>query len=49
MSATRTVAVLIGSLRKDSFSGRIVKALQMLAPANLKFEVLEIGQLPFFN
>jgi chromate reductase, NAD(P)H dehydrogenase (quinone) len=49
MSQVRTVAVLVGSLRKDSASRRVAKAIEALAPSDLKFEYVEIGNLPFFN
>lgn len=43
------VAVLVGSLRKDSVNRKAATALVRLAPSNLKFRFLEIGDLPFFN
>ncbi len=43
------VAVIIGSLRKDSFTRKVFNAAAKLAPASLKFEVVEIGNLPIFN
>ncbi len=43
------VAIIIGSLRKDSFTRKLVNAAIKLAPANLKFETVEIGDLPLFN
>ena len=49
MSQTYTVAVLVGSLRKGSFSRKTAKALISLAPATLKPEIVEIGQLPLYN
>jgi len=49
MSQPRTVAVLIGSLRKESFTRKTVRALQEVAPAGLKLEIVEIGHLPFYN
>jgi len=48
MSQAKTVAVLVGSLRKDSVNRRIAKALEALTP-NLKFDFVEIGDLPFFD
>ncbi|WP_411288932.1 NADPH-dependent FMN reductase [Phenylobacterium sp.] len=48
MSQSRTVAVVVGSLRKDSVSRKVAKALEVLTP-NLKFEFLEIGGLSHFN
>jgi chromate reductase len=49
MSTPRTVAVLVGSLRKESFTRKAAKALAALAPADLKLEIVEIGELPFYN
>jgi chromate reductase len=43
------VCVLVGSLRKASLNGMLANALMSLAPASMKLEVVEIGQLPFFN
>ena len=47
--ATRKVAVLVGSLRKDSWNRKVALALKKLAPASLALEIVEIGQLPFYN
>lgn len=47
--ATRQVAVIVGSLRKESFSRKIANALADLAPEQLKLEFVEIGQLPLYN
>jgi len=44
-----TVAVLIGSLRKESLTRQFVEALKGIAPAGLKLDVVEIGALPLFN
>jgi chromate reductase len=46
---TRKVAVFVGSLRKDSFNRKIAEALAEVAPPSLKLEIVEIGQLPFYN
>jgi chromate reductase len=48
MSQPRTVAVLVGSLRQDSVNRKVAKALEALTP-NLKFNFVEIGDLPFFD
>ena len=42
------VAVLVGSLRKESFSRKVAKALAALTP-NLTFEFLDIGSVSYFN
>jgi chromate reductase len=49
MSHVRTVAVLVGSLRKDSASRKLARALQTLAPATLSLEIVEIGDLPHYD
>ncbi len=45
----KKIAVLLGSLRKESFNRKMVNALVELAPKKLKFEIIEIGGLPFYN
>ena len=45
----RDVAVLVGSLRKESFSRKTAHALAELAPMGLKLEIVEIGQLQHYN
>lgn len=45
----RNVAVLVGSLRKESFSRKIALAFAELAPPELKLQILEIGALPLYN
>jgi chromate reductase len=49
MATTRDVAVFVGSLRKESFNRKMAKALAAIAPAPLKLEIVEIGQLPLYN
>ena len=48
MSHPRTVAVIVGSLRKDSVSRKVARAIEALTP-NLKFTEIEIGNLQLFN
>ncbi len=43
------IAVIVGSLRKDSLNRRMAEAFAKLAPAELSFSMLEIGDLPFYN
>ena len=45
----KNIAVLVGSLRKESFSRKVAHNLIELAPASLKFSVVEIGDLPLYN
>ena len=49
MSQIRTVAVLVGSLRKDSASRKVAQAISALSPAGLEYRIIEIGQLPHFD
>ena len=49
MSATRIVAVFVGSLRKESLNRKLANALIAMAPASLKLTIHEIGYLPLFN
>ncbi len=48
MSTTR-IAVIIGSLRKDSFNHKLAMGLARLAPADFTFDVAEISDLPLYN
>lgn len=43
------VAVLLGSLRKDSHNRRLLHAVEKLAPAQLQFELLRIDDLPLYT
>jgi chromate reductase, NAD(P)H dehydrogenase (quinone) len=47
--ATRKIAVLVGSLRKESFTRKVARTLMQLAPATLELDIVEIGQLPLYN
>ncbi|MNR83620.1 FMN-dependent NADPH-azoreductase [compost metagenome] len=49
MSKTYSVAVVVGSLRKDSMNRKMANALIKLAPESLKLSIVEIGELPLFN
>ena len=49
MDKPMNVCVLVGSLRKASFNGMLANALISLAPSSLKLDIVEIGQLPFYN
>lgn len=46
---TVQIAVLIGSLRRDSYNRRLAQAVQKLAPAELAFKELRIDDLPLYN
>ena len=49
MSQPITVAVIVGSLRKDSINRRAAKAIASLAPAHVRFNIVEIGDLALYN
>ncbi len=44
-----SVVVIVGSLRKESFSLKIAKAFAKIAPASLKLEITTLHGLSFFN
>ena len=46
---THQIAVVVGSLRKDSFNRALAKAITKLAPADFTFQFVEIGDLPLYN
>jgi len=46
---TIRIAVVVGSLRKESINRRFAHALVKLAPADFQFAFLEIGDLPLYN
>lgn len=49
MSQPHAVAVVVGSLRKASFSRALAGALIKIAPASLACQIVEIGDLPLYN
>ncbi len=49
MSETKQIAIIVGSLRKESWNRKIAKELMRLAPAELKMYFVEIGDLPHYN
>lgn len=44
-----TIAVLVGSLRKDSFNRRMADALARLAPPDFTLTQVRIDDLPLYN
>jgi chromate reductase, NAD(P)H dehydrogenase (quinone) len=46
---TKDIAVLVGSLRRDSINRRTALALAALAPEELKLDLVDLGALPFYN
>jgi len=49
MPKTRSVAVLVGSLRKASYNRKMALAIAKLAPETVKLAIVEIGDLPLYN
>jgi chromate reductase, NAD(P)H dehydrogenase (quinone) len=47
--AQYNVAVIVGSLRKDSFNEKLANALAKLAPPDFSFHQVQIGDLPLYN
>jgi len=43
------IAVIVGSLRKDSFNKKLATALSRLGPADFGFETSRIDDLPLYN
>lgn len=43
------IAVLVGSLRKDSSNHKLAEALIRLAPADLTFYLVDLHDLPLYN
>jgi len=44
-----TVAAFSGSLRKESYTTKLVKAFQTLAPEGVNVKIINISQLPLLN
>lgn len=47
--AQYNIAVIVGSLRKDSFNAKLATALARLAPAEFSFKQVQVGDLPLYN
>lgn len=43
------IAVLVGSLRKESYNLKTAKELMAMAPESLSLELIDISNLPMFN
>jgi len=43
------IAVVVGSLRRDSFNAKLAGAIVKLAPQEFSFKQLKIGDLPLYN
>jgi chromate reductase len=49
MSTPRDIAVIVGSLRKESLNRKAAKAMIEIAPKALKLEIVEIRSLPMYD
>ena len=47
--STRTVAVIVGSLRMESFNRKLANAVIAIAPESLRMTTVPIGDLPLYN
>lgn len=47
--STKTIAVIVGSLRRDSLNRKFAHALEKLGPSDFAFNILEIGDLPHYD
>ena len=45
----RDVAILVGSLRKESFTRKVAKSIASMGGDKLAFRFVEIGALPLYN
>jgi len=45
----KNIAVIVGSLRKESLNRKMAKALIAIAPETLNLKILEIGELQMYN
>lgn len=43
------IAVIVGSLRRDSFNRKLASAIAKLAPSEFSFNQVQIGDLPLYN
>jgi chromate reductase len=43
------IAVVVGSLRRDSFNRKLATGLARLAPADFRLKEVQIGDLPLYN
>ncbi|AJP48318.1 NADPH-dependent FMN reductase [Rugosibacter aromaticivorans] len=43
------IAVIVGSLRRDSFNRKLADAIVKLAPPEFSFKQLSVGHLPLYN
>src|SRR5260370_38761574 len=49
MATPHNIVVIVGSIRKESFTLKVANALAKLAPAALKLDVTTLNGISFFN
>ena len=49
MTTPDPIAVVVGSLRRDSINRKLATAIAKLAPPEFSFNQIEIGDLPHYN
>jgi len=49
MTQSLDIVAVVGSLRRDSFTRRLVQAAAAIAPDSLRIEIVSIGELPLYN
>ena len=49
MPPQRKVAVFVGSLRKESLTRKVARAIFSLAPSRLQFDIVDIGSVSHYN
>lgn len=46
---TKVIGVIIGSLRKESFSKKIGRVILAMAPEGFEFKIISLADLPIYN
>jgi chromate reductase len=46
---TTSIAVIVGSLRRDSLNRKLARVVEQLAPDDFSFSQVDIGDLPLYN
>jgi chromate reductase len=49
MTKALDIVALVGSLRRDSYTRKLVRAMATLAPPGLQIEIAELADLPMYN
>jgi chromate reductase len=49
LMSTINIAVMVGSLRRESFNAKLAAAVAKLAPTEVTFKTLQVRDLPLYN